>query len=111
MRYILATFLSFTLLCVTAQDHLYSIKSGNLNHYNPALVGTQSDVSAIFTQRGFRPYFDDQGHYSNRSILANYNFKNKWGVGLSHTKDNRSSTFVGNYCALFRTSKTVCNRI
>jgi hypothetical protein len=65
-------------------------------------VGTQSDVAAIFTQRGFRPYFDYQGHHSNRSILANYNFKHNWGVGLQHLSDCRGSDIWGRYWANFR---------
>ncbi|MFT4995951.1 MAG: type IX secretion system PorP/SprF family membrane protein [Flavobacteriales bacterium] len=86
--------LFFILVGITAfsmaQDPLFTQKTGNINHFNPALVGAQSD-------------FGVQANYNNQwptlplnpitsSLLTNYNLKNGLGFGLEVKSESVGST-------------------
>lgn len=92
MRCFLTTFLSLTVVFAFAQDHLYSLKSGNLNHYNPALLGTQSDAGVNLGLR-FSEGLINQGHSENSSILVHLTTKKNVGFGLQHIYDLRFPSF------------------
>jgi type IX secretion system PorP/SprF family membrane protein len=83
-----------------AQDNLYSLKSGNLNHFNPALVGAQSDAAVSLVYRNQWPTLPSQ--FITTSLLANYNLKNNLGLGLELSDDrageglSRSLVIKGN---------------
>ncbi len=83
-----------------AQDNLYSLKSGNVNHFNPALVGAQSDAAVSLAYRNQWPALP--GQFTTTSLLANYNLKNNLGLGLELSDDrageglSRSSVIKGN---------------
>jgi len=63
-----------------AQDPLFTQKTGNINHFNPALVGAQSDFGVQANYNNQWPSLP--GDYTNYSILTNYNLKNGIGFGL-----------------------------
>jgi type IX secretion system PorP/SprF family membrane protein len=75
--FILITCLS---LITTAQDPLLTQKTGNLNHFNPAFVGTQSDFGVNVAFRNQWPLLPRS--FVNSSLLANYNLKKGFGFGL-----------------------------
>jgi type IX secretion system PorP/SprF family membrane protein len=76
------------LLCSTlsyAQDPYFTQKTGNINHFNPALVGAQSDFGVQLNYRNQWPSLTNNPQSS--SILTNYNFKSGLGVGLEIKTD------------------------
>ncbi len=86
MRLFQFLFISFLLLSVSqAQDNLYSLKTGNVNHFNPALVGVQSDLAVNLAYRDQSSMLSGQN--STASILTNYNLKNKLGFGLELSEE------------------------
>jgi len=77
------TVLSFLLsisFYALAQDPLLTQKTGNLNHFNPALVGVQSDFGVQLNYRNQWPKLT--GNSELVSVLTNYNFSDDLGVGL-----------------------------
>lgn len=86
------TLLSIVVLGVNvcAQDPLFTQKIGNINHFNPALVGTQSNFGVQLNYRNQWPAsnFDIQ----TLSLLANYRFVGNVGVALEAFADGNSIT-------------------
>ena len=70
---------------VLAQDPLFTQKTGNINHFNPALVGLQSDFGVQLNYRNQWPSFPNNPQTA--SLLTNYNFNNSIGVGLELKTD------------------------
>lgn len=68
-----------------SQDNLFSIKSGNLNHFNPALMGTISDFSSVMNSRIQWPNSDLKNR--TKSLLVNKNFENDFGLGFEIKND------------------------
>jgi type IX secretion system PorP/SprF family membrane protein len=82
--------LFFILVGITAfsmaQDPLFTQKTGNINHFNPALVGAQSDFGVQLNYRNQWPSFPNNPQ--NYSLLTNYNLKNGVGFGLDLGHEN-----------------------
>ena len=70
---------------VLAQDPLFTQKTGNINHFNPALVGLQSNFGVQLNYRNQWPSFPNNPQTA--SLLTNYNFNNSLGVGLELKTD------------------------
>ena len=70
---------------VLAQDPLFTQKTGNINHFNPALVGLQSNFGVQLNYRNQWPSFPNNPQTA--SLLTNYNFNNSIGVGLELKTD------------------------
>jgi type IX secretion system PorP/SprF family membrane protein len=83
--------LLFTFTSSQAQDPLFTQKTGNINHFNPALVGTQTDFGVQINYRNQWPSLP--GKYITSSLLTNYNLKNKIGFGLE-LKTDRSGDLL-----------------
>lgn len=71
-----------------AQDDNFTQKTGNINHFNPALVGAQSNF-------GVQLNYNNQSHsllnnFQTYSLLTNYNLSNGIGFGLELFSDRRS---------------------
>ena len=79
-KIILSLAILFAVIGSFAQDHLLTQKTGNINHFNPALVGTQSDFGVQANTRDQWPSLP--GSFMTSSLLANYNLKNGLGFGL-----------------------------
>lgn len=73
-----------------AQDALFTQKTGNINHFNPALVGTHSNFGVQLNYRNQWPAsnFDIQ----TLSLLANYRFVGNVGVAIEAFADGNSIT-------------------
>jgi type IX secretion system PorP/SprF family membrane protein len=69
-----------------AQDPLFTQKTGNINHFNPALVGAQSNFGVQLNYRNQWPSFPNNPQ--NYSLLTNYNLKNGVGFGLDLGHEN-----------------------
>ena len=99
-------FLSILLILISctgafAQEPLSTLKTGNINHINPALVGAQSDfgVQARYSSQ----WNSVPGAPVAMSLRANYNFKSNIGIGLEVKKDN-------SYNSWYKTVKLNINR-
>ena len=68
-----------------AQDPLFTQKTGNINHFNPALVGAQSDFRVQLNYRNQWPTLPLNPITS--SLLTNYNLQNGLGFGLELKND------------------------
>ncbi len=68
-----------------AQDPLSTLKTGNINHINPSLVGAQSDFGTAAQYRNQYPKLT--GYYQTYSLLTNYNLNNGLGFGLELMSD------------------------
>ena len=68
-----------------AQDPLFTQKTGNINHFNPALVGAQSDFGVQLNYRNQWPTLPLNPITS--SLLTNYNLQNGLGFGLELKND------------------------
>ncbi len=73
-----------------AQDPLFTQKTGNINHFNPALVGAQSDFGVQLNYRN--PWPTLPINLVTYSLLTNYNLKNGLGFGLEVKSDIVGST-------------------
>jgi type IX secretion system PorP/SprF family membrane protein len=73
-----------------AQDPLFTQKTGNINHFNPALVGAQSDFGVQLNYRNQWPTLPLNPITS--SLLTNYNLKNGLGFGLEVKSESVGST-------------------
>lgn len=76
--------LFFLLVGITAfsmaQDPHFLQKTGNINHFNPALIGAQSDFGVQANYNSQWPTLPLNPITS--SLLTNYNLKNGLGFGL-----------------------------
>ncbi|HAV26040.1 MAG TPA: hypothetical protein DCX01_07665 [Bacteroidetes bacterium] len=86
--------LFFLLVGITAfsmaQDPHFTQKTGNINHFNPALVGAQSDFGVQLNYRNQWPTLPLNPITS--SLLTNYNLKNGLGFGLEVKSESVGST-------------------
>ncbi len=64
----------------SAQDPTFTQKTGNINRFNPALVGAQSDFGLQANYNNQWPSLPNNPQ--NYSILTNYNLKKGFGLGL-----------------------------
>ena len=83
-------FLSILLIFTTwtsafAQDPLSTLKTGNINHINPSLVGAQSDFGTVAQYRNQYPKLP--GNFQTYSLLTNYNLNNGLGFGFELMSD------------------------
>lgn len=85
MRIIFSILVCSIFLNASSQDNLFSLKSGNVNHFNPALVGTQSDASVILQYRN--QWQTLPGSFIYTSLLSSYNINEDLGVGLELSSD------------------------
>lgn len=69
----------------SAQDPTFTQKTGNINRFNPALVGTQSDFGLQANYNNQWPSLPNNPQ--NYSILTNYNLKNGLGFGVDLSDD------------------------
>jgi type IX secretion system PorP/SprF family membrane protein len=74
----------------SAQDVTFTQKTGNINHFNPALVGAQSDFGVQLNYRNQMPTL--QGNPITYSLLTNYNLKSGLGFGLEVKSESVGST-------------------
>ena len=73
-----------------AQNPHFTQKTGNINHFNPALVGAQSDFGVQLNYRKQMPTL--QGNPITYSLLTNYNLKSGLGFGLEVKSESVGST-------------------
>jgi type IX secretion system PorP/SprF family membrane protein len=73
-----------------AQDPNFTQKTGNINHFNPALVGTQSDFGVQLNYTNQRYRFE--GGITTASFLTNYYLKSGLGFGLEVKSESVGST-------------------
>lgn len=86
-------FLFFLVLVVLesqAQDPNFTQKTGNINHFNPALVGTQSDFGVQLNYRN--QWYPFEGGLTTASFLTNYYLKSGLGFGLEVKSESVGST-------------------
>jgi len=84
-KYILLLILVGLATFSMAQDPRFTQKTGNINHFNPALVGAQSDFGVQLNYRNQWPTFPI--NLVTYSLLINYNLKNGLGFGLELKND------------------------
>lgn len=73
-----------------AQDPNFTQKTGNINHFNPALVGTQSDFGVQLNYRN--QWYPFEGGLTTVSFLTNYYLKSGLGFGLEVKSESVGST-------------------
>jgi type IX secretion system PorP/SprF family membrane protein len=73
-----------------AQNPHFTQKTGNINHFNPALVGAQSDFGVQLNYRNQMPTL--QGNPITYSLLTNYNLKSGLGFGSEVKSESVGST-------------------
>jgi type IX secretion system PorP/SprF family membrane protein len=74
----------------SAQDVTFTQKTGNINHFNPALVGAQSDFGVQANYNNQWPTLQDNP--ITYSLLTNYNLKSGLGFGLEVKSESVGST-------------------
>jgi type IX secretion system PorP/SprF family membrane protein len=74
----------------SAQDVTFTQKTGNINHFNPALVGAQSDFGVQANYNNQWPPL--QSNPITYSLLTNYNLKSGLGFGLEVKSESVGST-------------------
>jgi type IX secretion system PorP/SprF family membrane protein len=106
MKGILALYVClFTCIILQAQDPIFTQKTGNINHFNPSLVGAQSDFGVQFNYKNQWPTLT--GERTNGSVLVNYNFKKNIGVGLELNQTVNSHFREGNIKANVTYTKNI----
>jgi type IX secretion system PorP/SprF family membrane protein len=73
-----------------AQNPHFTQKTGNINHFNPALVGAQNDFGVQANYNNQWPTL--QGNTITYSFLTNYNLKSGLGFGLEVKSESVGST-------------------